>query len=104
MWDSVSCKAWLLGHPYLLTVALLVAFAIDGRYQAAWLALAVLAVLVVVWVFAALNPRAASPDTYSLPMRRLVGFLATGLDRLADSGDGLPHRAVQPRSRQVMNR
>ncbi|WKG04166.1 type VII secretion integral membrane protein EccD [Mycolicibacterium sp. HK-90] len=80
VWDSASCKAWLLGHPYLLTVALLVAFAIDGRYQAAWWALAVLAALVVVWLVAALNPRAATPDTYSLPMRRLVGFLATGLD------------------------
>ncbi|MDH6198530.1 type VII secretion integral membrane protein EccD [Mycobacterium frederiksbergense] len=80
VWDSASCKAWLLGHPYLLTVALLVTFAIDGRYQAAWWALAVLAALVVVWLVAALNPRAASPDTYSLPMRRLVGFLATGLD------------------------
>lgn len=80
VWDSASCKAWLLGHPYLLSVVLLVVFTIDGRYQAAWWALAALAVLVVVWVFAALNPRAASPDTYSLPMRRLVGFLATGLD------------------------
>ncbi|WP_066900261.1 type VII secretion integral membrane protein EccD [Mycolicibacterium houstonense] len=80
VWDSASCKAWLLGHPYLLTVALLVAFAIDGRYLAAWWALAALAALVVVWLIAALNPRVASPDTYSLPMRRLVGFLATGLD------------------------
>ncbi|TMS49133.1 type VII secretion integral membrane protein EccD [Mycobacterium sp. DBP42] len=80
VWDSASCKAWLLGHPYLLTVALLVTFAIDGRYQAAWWALAVLAALVVVWAVAALNPPVASPDTYSLPMRRLVGFLAAGLD------------------------
>ncbi len=80
VWDSASCKAWLLAHPYLLSVVLLVAFAIDGRYQAAWLTLATLAVLVAGWIFAALNPRAASPDTYSLPMRRLVGFLATGLD------------------------
>ncbi|MGV0806321.1 type VII secretion integral membrane protein EccD [Mycolicibacterium setense] len=80
VWGSASCKAWLLGHPYLLTVVLLVAFAIGGRYEAAWWALAVLAALVVVWVVAAVNPRAASPDTYSLPMRRLVGFLATGLD------------------------
>ncbi|OHU00701.1 type VII secretion integral membrane protein EccD [Mycobacterium syngnathidarum] len=80
VWDSASCKAWLLEHPYLLTVALLVTFAIDGRYQAAWWALAVLAALVVVWAVAALNPPVASPDTYSLPMRRLVGFLAAGLD------------------------
>ncbi len=55
-----------------------------------------LAAPVVVRVVAALNPRAASPDTYSPPMRRLVGFLATGLDALADPGDGLRHRAVQP--------
>ncbi|MGV0743710.1 type VII secretion integral membrane protein EccD [Mycolicibacterium sp. XJ870] len=80
VWDSAACKAWLLGHSYLLTVALLVAFLIDGRYAAAWWALAALAALVLVWVVAALNPRAASPDTYSLPMRRLVGFLATGID------------------------
>ena len=32
------------------------------------------------FVFAALVPRVASPDTYSLPMRRLVGFLASGVD------------------------
>ena len=80
VWDSVSCKAWLLSHPYLLTVALLVVFAVDGRHQAAWWALAVLAGLVVVWVVVALNPRVAEPDTYSLPMRRMVGFLATALD------------------------
>lgn len=80
VWDSASCKAWLLGHPYLLAAVLLVTFAMDDRYQAAWWALAALAGLVVVWVVAVLNPRIASPDTYSLPMRRLVGFLATGLD------------------------
>lgn len=80
VWDSASCKAWLLGHPYLLAVSLVLAYAVAGRYQAAWWALAALAALVVVLVVVALNPRAASPDTYSLPMRRLVGFLATALD------------------------
>ncbi|MCV7287532.1 type VII secretion integral membrane protein EccD [Mycolicibacterium wolinskyi] len=80
VWDSAACKAWLLGHSYLLTVVLLVAFAIDGRYEAAWWALAVLAALVLVWVVAALNPAIANPETYSLPMRRLVGFLASGID------------------------
>jgi type VII secretion integral membrane protein EccD len=80
VWDSASCKAWLLGHSYLLAVALLVAFVIDERYQAAWWALAALAALVLVWIVAALNPRVAAPDTYSLPMRRMVGFLATGID------------------------
>lgn len=61
-------------------MALLVAFVIGDRYQAALWALAALAVLVLVWIVAALNPKIASPDTYSLPMRRMVGFLATGLD------------------------
>ncbi|PRC52488.1 type VII secretion integral membrane protein EccD, partial [Mycobacterium sp. ITM-2017-0098] len=32
------------------------------------------------WVVVALNPRIAQPDTYSLPMRRLLGFVAAGLD------------------------
>lgn len=80
IWDSAGCKAWLLGHSYLLVVALLVAFAGQGRHQAAWWALAALAVLVLAWVVAAVSPRVVSPDTYSLPMRRLVGFLATGVD------------------------
>jgi hypothetical protein len=40
----------------------------------------VLAVLVLVWVVVALNPAVASPESYSLPMRRLVGFLAAGID------------------------
>jgi type VII secretion integral membrane protein EccD len=80
VWDSAVCKAWLLGHSYLLAVALLVAFVIDERYQAALWALAALAALVLVWIVAALNPKVAAPETYSLPMRRMVGFLATGVD------------------------
>jgi type VII secretion integral membrane protein EccD len=80
VWDSASCKAWLLGHSYLLTVALLVTFAVTGRYNAAWWALVALAVLVSVWAIVALNPSIAEPESYSLPMRRLVGFAATGLD------------------------
>lgn len=80
IWDSAPCKAWLLGYSYLLTVALLVAFVVEGRHQAAWWALATLAALVLAWVVAAVSPRVVSPDTYSLPLRRLVGFLATGLD------------------------
>ena len=32
------------------------------------------------WVVVALNPRIASPDSYSLPLRRLLGFVAAGLD------------------------
>lgn len=80
VWDSAPCKAWLLAHPYLLTVALLVVFAATGRYSAAWWALIALAALALVWAIVALNPRIAAPESYSLPMRRLVGFAATGLD------------------------
>ncbi|MDY6998719.1 MAG: type VII secretion integral membrane protein EccD, partial [Actinomycetota bacterium] len=80
VWDSASCKAWLLGHPYLLTTVLTVAFAATGEYTAMWWSLAVLTVLVAVWIVVALNPRIADPDSYSLPMRRLVGFLASALD------------------------
>ncbi|MFG1934316.1 type VII secretion integral membrane protein EccD [Mycobacterium sp. NPDC048908] len=80
VWDSAPCKAWLLGYSYLLTVALLVTFAVSHRYHAAWWAAAALAALVAVWVAVALNPSASRPDSYSLPMRRLVGFAASGID------------------------
>ena len=80
VWDSATCKAWLLAHPYLVTVASVVVFAVAGRYEAAWWALAVLAALVTVWVVVALNPRIGEPDSYSLPMRRLTGFLASAID------------------------
>jgi type VII secretion integral membrane protein EccD len=80
VWDSAQCKAWLLGHPYLLTVAVLVTFAATGRYEAAWWALIALAALVLVWANVALSPSIADPQSYSLPMRRLVGFAATAVD------------------------
>ncbi|PRC50621.1 type VII secretion integral membrane protein EccD, partial [Mycobacterium sp. ITM-2017-0098] len=80
IWDSAACKAWLLGHSCIVTTVLLGAFAVHGNYPAAWWALGVLAVLVAAWVVVALNPRIAQPDTYSLPMRRLLGFVAAGLD------------------------
>ena len=80
VWDSASCKAWLLGHSYLITVALLVTFAVTDRYDAAWWTLVALAVLVLVWAIVALNPGIAEPESYSLPMRRLVGFAASGVD------------------------
>jgi type VII secretion integral membrane protein EccD len=80
VWDSVPCKAWLLGHPYLLAGVLVVLFAATGRHTAAWWSLGALAVLVAVWTVAALNPRIAEPDTYSLPMRRLLGFFAAAVD------------------------
>jgi len=80
VWDTAACKAWLLSHSYLLTVALVVAFAVTGRYPAAWWALAALAALVAVWAVVATNPAVANPETYSLPMRRLVGFAAATVD------------------------
>jgi len=80
VWDSAPCKAWLLAHSYLVTVAVLTTFAMTGRYEAAWWALIVLAALVVVWVVVALNPRIGEPDSYSLPMRRLIGFAASAID------------------------
>jgi type VII secretion integral membrane protein EccD len=80
VWDSAPCKAWLLGHSYLVTVAVLLTFAVTARYQAAWWALIVLAALVAVWVVIALNPSIGEPQSYALPMRRLVGFAAAAVD------------------------
>lgn len=80
VWDSVPCKAWLLGHSYLVATALTVMFLVVGRYSAAWWSLAALTALAAVWVLIALNPRIGEPQTYSLPARRLVGFAAAGLD------------------------
>ena len=80
IWDSVPCKVWLLSQSYLLAAVLLTRFAGGGHYANAWWSLGVLAALVTVGVVAALNPQVADPQTYSLPMRRLVGFAATALD------------------------
>ncbi|MBV9322046.1 MAG: type VII secretion integral membrane protein EccD, partial [Mycobacterium sp.] len=80
VWDSAACKAWLLAQPYLVTVVLLVLYTATGRYAAALGAVLVLAALVVAWVIVALNPQIASPESYSLPLRRLLGFVASGID------------------------
>ncbi len=80
VWDSADCKTWLLAQPFLVLVALLALFTGYGRYPAALWTVVVLAGLVTVWVIAASTPRVADPDTYSLPMRRLIGFLAAGVD------------------------
>ncbi|MCK0177279.1 type VII secretion integral membrane protein EccD [Mycolicibacterium sp. F2034L] len=80
VWDSAPCKAWLLAHPFVLTIGLLVLFAATDRFDAAWWALLALAVLTVVWIIVALNPAVATPETYSLPARRLVGFAASAVD------------------------
>lgn len=80
VWDSAPCKAWLLGQPYLMAVGLSLALLVDGRYQRAWWALIAVAVLTAAWAVLALYPRVADPDTYSVPMRRVVGFLGTAVD------------------------
>ena len=51
-----------------------------GRYAAALGTALVLIALVSAWIVVALNPRIASPESYSLPLRRLLGFVAVGLD------------------------
>ncbi|MCV7121574.1 type VII secretion integral membrane protein EccD [Mycobacterium lacus] len=80
VWDSAICKAWLLAQPYLVAGVLLVLYTATGRYAVAFGAALVLTALMVGWVVVALNPRIASPDSYSLPLRRLLGFVAAGLD------------------------
>lgn len=80
VWDSVACKAWLLAQPYLVASVLLGLYTATGRYVAASAALLVLVVVVLAWAVVALNPRIASSDSYSLPLRRLLGMVASGLD------------------------
>ncbi len=80
VWDSAACKAWLLAQPYLVSVALAVFYTATAHYLAALVAVIVLAALVLAWAVVALNPSIASPETYSLPLRRLLGFLASGID------------------------
>ncbi|GLE51141.1 ESX-3 secretion system protein EccD3 [Mycobacterium montefiorense] len=80
VWDSAACKAWLLAQPFLVAGALLVFYASTGRFLAALIAAVVLVVLALAWAVVALNPSIGSPETYSLPLRRLLGFVATGLD------------------------
>lgn len=67
VWDSAICKAWLLAQPYLVAGVLLVLYTATGRYAVAFGAALVLTALMVGWVVVALNPRIASPDSYSLP-------------------------------------
>ncbi|WP_343600390.1 type VII secretion integral membrane protein EccD [Mycobacterium sp.] len=80
VWDSAVCKAWLLAQPYLVAAALSVLYTATARYAAALVAVLVLAALVLAWVVVAANPPIASPDSYSLPLRRLLGFVASGID------------------------
>ncbi|ORB33136.1 type VII secretion integral membrane protein EccD [Mycobacterium paraseoulense] len=80
VWDSAACKAWLLAQPYLTAGVLLGLYTATGRYAAALGAVLVLVALTSVWIVVALNPRIAEPESYSLPLRRLTGFVAAGLD------------------------
>jgi type VII secretion integral membrane protein EccD len=80
VWDSAPCKAWLLAQPFLMALGFLVSFGVEDRFTAAWCALGALASLTAIWVIAALFPKVASPEAYSLPTRRLVGFFASGVD------------------------
>ena len=59
---------------------LLVCYTATARYGAALGALLVLVALLSAWLVAALNPGIAAPESYSLPLRRLLGFAASGLD------------------------
>jgi type VII secretion integral membrane protein EccD len=80
VWDSAAIKAWLLAQPYLVALALVVLYTATSHYLAALVIAAVLAALVSAWVVVALSPAIASPESYSLPLRRLVGFAASGID------------------------
>ncbi len=80
VWDSAVCKTWLLSQPFLLAVALLGLFVWQADYASALWTLVALAVLTGGWLIVAGNPRLADPDGYSLPIRRLVGFLSAGVD------------------------
>ncbi|EHB55656.1 secretion protein snm4 [Mycolicibacterium rhodesiae JS60] len=80
VWDTAACKGWLLAQPFLVAGGLLVAYIVDQRFISALWTVVVLGALTAVWVVVAVNPDAASAQRYSLPVRRLVGFLAAGLD------------------------
>ena len=80
VWDSAACKAWLLAQPFLVAIGLIVLYTATAEYLTALVIAAVLAVLVLALAVVALSPTIASPETYSLPLRRLVGFVASGID------------------------
>ncbi|MGC7252838.1 type VII secretion integral membrane protein EccD [Mycobacteroides abscessus] len=80
VWDSAVCKAWLLAVPFLVSTALLVIFAVEDRYTGALVALGVLALLVAAVAVVVFNPKIGEAESYSLPSRRLLGFLASGID------------------------
>ncbi len=80
VWDSATCKAWLLAQPFLVSICLLVLFTAQGRYPTALFVLAAMAALTAGFVIVGANPALAAAETYSLPVRRAVGLLASALD------------------------
>ncbi|BBY60542.1 type VII secretion integral membrane protein EccD [Mycolicibacterium sarraceniae] len=80
VWDIAACKAWLLLQPFLVSIGLLVLFLITGTALQAGGALIALGVLTAAFVAASTNPGLVDPERYSLPVRRLVGFLAAAID------------------------
>ncbi|GAY17430.1 type VII secretion integral membrane protein EccD [Mycobacterium sp. shizuoka-1] len=80
VWDTAVCKGWLLAAPFLVAGGLLTGYLVDDRFVAALWTVMVLAALTAVWMVVAVNPDTASAQRYSLPVRRLVGFLAVAVD------------------------
>lgn len=80
IWGTSACKAWLLAQPSLVSICLLVLFAVQERGLAALCVLVALAVLSGGFVIVAVNPSLAEPESYSLPMRRLVNVSAAAVD------------------------
>jgi flagellar biosynthesis protein FliP len=64
----------------VVALTLSVLYTATGHYAFALGMVIVLAVLVLAFVVAAVNPAIAAPDSYSLPVRRLLGFVASGID------------------------
>ncbi|OAT67369.1 type VII secretion integral membrane protein EccD [Mycobacteroides immunogenum] len=80
VWDSAVCKAWLLAVPFVVSTALLVIFSVQERYTGAVVALGVLALLAAAVAVVVFNPKIGEAESYSLPSRRILGFLASGID------------------------
>lgn len=80
VWDTAACKGWLLAQPCLVATGLLAAYIVEQRFVAALWTVVALGAWTAAWVVVAVNPDTASAERYSLPLRRLVGFLAAGID------------------------
>lgn len=80
VWSSSACKFALLSQPVLLAAGLTILFVSGGRYVPALWSLVALAVLTVAIVSIAVNPKSAAAESYSLPLRRLLGLFAAAVD------------------------